>query len=221
MALRVIRQTKRDRRTLGALIINPIILMLLIGYALSGTYTGINLGVVELSSGLVQKNVLSHLQASDTFSITYLASESEARKRISDGTINGAVILGNNEIRLILDGTSPQVASIITGGVAAGMQAGAAQILSSQPVKSQLPAVTTYYVYGYDLEIKDSAGPALLGLVVFFFTFMNTTIGFLRERLQGTLEKVLVSPLNRFELVSGYILAYMVLSVAPSPQLPS
>jgi ABC-2 type transport system permease protein len=91
---RVIRQTKRDRRTVGALIINPIILMLLIGYAFSGTFTGINLGIVELNLGPVQESVLGHLQASNIFSITYFASESEARKRISDETLNGAVVLG-------------------------------------------------------------------------------------------------------------------------------
>lgn len=216
VGLRVIRQTKRDRRTIVALIINPIILMLLIGYAFSGTFTGINLGIVELYSGPVQEGVLNHLQASDTFSITYLASESEARKLISEGKIDGAVVLGNNEIRLILDGTSPQVAGTITTGVQVGLQAGAIQILGSLPVRSGLPSVDTFYVYGYDLEVKDSVGPALLAVVIFFFTSLNTTIGFLRERLQGTLEKVLVSPLDRIELVSGYILAYMVLSIAQS-----
>ena len=216
VGLRVIRQTKRDRRTIVALIINPIILMLLIGYAFSGTFTGINLGIVELNSGPVQESVLNRLQASDTFSITYIASESEARKLISEGKIDGAVVLGNNEIRLILDGTSPQVAGTITAGVQTGLQAGAAQILGSLPIRSGLPAVNTYYVYGYDLEVKDSVGPALLAVTIFFFTSLNTTIGFLRERLQGTLEKVLVSPLDRIELVSGYILAYMVLSTAQS-----
>ena len=216
VGLRVIRQTKRDRRTIGALIINPIILMLLIGYAFSGTYTGINLGIVELNMGPVQENVLNHLQATDIFSIAYLASESEARKLISDETINGAVVLGKDEIRLILDGTSPQVASTIAAVVEAGVQAAAAQILGLQPVKVQLPAVTKYFVYGYDLEVKDSVGPALLGVTIFFFTSLNTTIGFLRERLQGTLEKVMVSPLERMEFVSGYILAYLVLSIAQS-----
>lgn len=216
VGLRVIRQTKRDRRTIFALIINPIILMLLIGYAFSGTFTGINLGVVEIQGGLIQDSVLNHLQASDTFSLTYLASESEARKLISQGKIDGAVVLGNDEIRLILDGTSPQVASTITGVVQAGLQAGAAQILGSKPVGPRLPTLSTSYVYGYDLEVKDSVGPALLAVTIFFFTSLNTTVGFLRERLQGTLEKVLVSPLDRIELVSGYILAYMVLSMAQS-----
>ncbi len=216
VGLRVIRQTKRDRRTIMAMIINPIILMILLGYAFSGTLIGINLGIVELSDGPFQESVLDHLQASDAFSIKYLASESDARKLISEGMIDGAVVLGSDEIRLILDGTVPQMASAITGEVGAGMQAGAAQILSSLPSagQGQPPAVNTYYVYGYDLEIKDSVGAALLGVTVFFFTFLNTTIGFLRERLQGTLEKVLVSPLSRVELVSGYILGYMVLAIA-------
>ena len=216
VGLRVIRQTKRDRRTVGALIINPLILMLLIGYAFSGTFTGINLGIVELNMGPVQENVLSHLQASNIFSITYLASESEARKLISDETLNGAIVLGKDEIGLLLDGTSPQVAGSIATVVEAGMQAAAMQMLSQSPAPAQIPAITQHYVYGYDLEVKDSVGPALLGVTIFFFTSLNTTIGFLRERLQGTLEKVMVSPLNRMELVSGYILAYLVLSIAQS-----
>lgn len=212
---RVIRQIKRDRRTMVTMTINPIILMILFGYSLAGTLTGISLGIVEQESGPIQDAVLAHLQASDSFSIVYVASESDARKLISEGKLNGAVILGAGEIRLILDGTIPQVASTITSAVGAGMQAAASQILSSLPAAGRsVPAVSTYYIYGYDLEVKDSVGAALLGINIFFFTFMNTTIAFLRERLGGTLEKVMSSPLNRVELVSGYILGFIIMSIA-------
>ncbi len=214
VGLRVIRQIKRDRRTIVTMVVNPIILMIILGYSLSATLTGINLGVVDQQSGPIQGSVLAHLQASDAFSITYIASESEARRLITEGRINGAVVLGGNEIRMLLDGTSPQVAATITGSVAAGMQAGAIQILSSLPISGQLPAVTTYYVYGYDLEAKDALGASLLGISIFFFAFLNTAIAFLRERTQGTLEKVLVSPLDRIELVSGYILGFSVVAIA-------
>ncbi len=214
VGLRVIRQLKRDRRTMVAMIVNPIILMVILGYSLAATLSGLNLGIVGLQSGPVQESVLAHLQASDTFSITHLASESEARRLTSEGRINGAVVLGSDEIRLILDGTSPQVASTITAATAAGMQAGASQLLGSLPVPSQLPAVNTYYVYGYDLEPKDTVGAALLGVTIFFFNFLNTAIAFLRERTQGTLEKVLVSPMNRLELVSGYVLGFGLVSLA-------
>jgi ABC-2 type transport system permease protein len=216
VGLRVIRQIKRDRRTIATMLINPIILMIILGYSLSATLTGINLGIVELHGGPAQDGVLAHLQGSDTFSITYLASESECRKLIGEGKINGAVVIGDREIKLILDGTSPQVAGAITSNVAAGLQAGAAQILSSMPNIGLMPAVTTYYVYGYDLEAKDALGASLLGISIFFFAFLNTAIAFLRERTQGTLEKVLVSPLDRIELVSGYILGFSFVAIAQS-----
>jgi ABC-2 type transport system permease protein len=214
VGLRVIWQIKRDRRTIAAMAINPIILMLILGYSLSQTLTGINLGVVVTNDSLIQEGVLDHLKSLDTFSLTYLASESDARKLIYEGRINGAVVLGDDEIDLILDGTSPQVASTVTGAVGAGLQAVSAQILSQLPGSSQLPRVNSYYVYGYDLEAKDALGAALLGIAIFFLTFLNTAIAFLRERVQGTLEKVLSSPLSRIEMVAGYILGFSFVSIA-------
>jgi len=219
VGLRVIRQIKRDKRSIVIIIVNPIIMMILLGYALAGTLSGINLGVVELGSGPIQEGVLEHLESSDTFSLLHVASESDANRLITERQLDGAVVLGENEIRLLLDGTNYQVASTITAQVAAGMQGGIVQILRSLPNTAgqpQLPSLSTYYVYGYDLEVKDFAGPAMLGISVFFFTFMTTAISFLRERLQGTLEKVMTSPLTKVELVAGYIVGFMIVAAFQS-----
>jgi ABC-2 type transport system permease protein len=216
VGLRVIRQIKRDKRTIGLVIVSPIILMVLLGYSLAGTMSGIGLGIVQLSEGTVQEGILQDLQSSDSFSLTYLASEADADRLISEGSLDGAVILEEDEVRLLLDGTSPQVASAIAAQVGIGMQQALSQILggfeNKISLQASLPSLTTYYVYGYDLEVKDSVGPALLGISIFFFTFLTTTISFLRERLLGTLEKVLASPLSKFELVSGYILGFLVIA---------
>jgi len=47
VALRVIRQLKRDRRTIGLIVFAPIVLMILFGYALSGDMSGVALGLVD------------------------------------------------------------------------------------------------------------------------------------------------------------------------------
>lgn len=60
------------------------------------------------------------------------------------------------------------------------------------------------------------AAPVLLGAFVFVLTYLLTAIGFLRERTSGTLERVLVSPIRRSELVVGYVLGFGVLAVAQS-----
>ena len=77
-------------------------------------------------------------------------------------------------------------------------------------------AFITRYIFGYDLEMIDTIGPAILGLVVFFFTFIIAAISFLRERTQGTLEKFMVSPLSRVEIVSGYVLGFSVFALIQS-----
>ncbi|MFW6449099.1 MAG: ABC transporter permease [Halobacteriota archaeon] len=58
--------------------------------------------------------------------------------------------------------------------------------------------------------------PVLLGAFVFLLTYLLTAIGFLRERQSGTLERVLVSPIRRREVVTGYVLGFGVLAVAQS-----
>ncbi len=50
--------------------------------------------------------------------------------------------------------------------------------------------------------------PVLPPFFVFFFVFVLSGLSFLRERLNGTAERILASPLNRSELVSGYILGF-------------
>ncbi|MEF8825651.1 MAG: ABC transporter permease [Halapricum sp.] len=62
----------------------------------------------------------------------------------------------------------------------------------------------------------EPVAPILLGVFVFFLTYILTAIGFLRERTAGTLERVLVAPISRTGLVLGYILGYGVLATIQS-----
>lgn len=52
----------------------------------------------------------------------------------------------------------------------------------------------------------------LIGLFVFFLTYLLTAIGFLRERTAGTLERVLAAPVSRNGLVLGYMLGFGVIA---------
>jgi len=63
------------------------------------------------------------------------------------------------------------------------------------------------------------AAPVLLGAFVFVLTYLLTAIGFLRERKSGTLERVLVSPIRRSELVVGYVLGFGLLATVQSAVL--
>lgn len=58
------------------------------------------------------------------------------------------------------------------------------------------------------MELFDNFGPVLIGFFVFFFVFLIAGVSFLRERTGGTLERLLATPLRRFEIVAGYIIGF-------------
>jgi ABC-2 type transport system permease protein len=212
VALRVVRQLKRDKRTIGLITFAPIFLMVLFGYALSGEMSGIRLGLVDFGG---QAGLRSFLESVQDFDIMHLGSESDAEKQIVEGRLHGAVILQEKGVTVLEDASSPQIASSIMAKVMEGLQG---KVIARKGVRVGSNAgaarsrygkmVVQRYIYGYDLQTMDSVGPAVLGLVVFFFTFIMAAISFLRERTQGTLEKFMVSPLSRLEIVSGYLVGF-------------
>jgi len=55
--------------------------------------------------------------------------------------------------------------------------------------------------------------PALLATVALFFSFLITGVSFLRERSQGTLERLMASPVSRLDVVLGYLLGLFVFAL--------
>jgi len=64
--------------------------------------------------------------------------------------------------------------------------------------------------------ILDRAAPALLGVFALIFTFILTAVSFLRERSQGTLERLLVTPAGRADLLVGYLLGFLFFAAVQS-----
>lgn len=67
-----------------------------------------------------------------------------------------------------------------------------------------------------DHRLFDVVGPDLLGLFPFIMMFLVTSITTLRERRSGTLERLMTTPLGRFDFIGGYALAFGLLAVAQS-----
>src|SRR5205807_6822743 len=72
---------------------------------------------------------------------------------------------------------------------------------------------------GPSFDTLDYFGAAFIGLVVFFLVFVITAVAFLRERGQGTLERLMASPLRRSEIVLGYMLGFTVLALVQAAEV--
>jgi ABC-2 type transport system permease protein len=59
-----------------------------------------------------------------------------------------------------------------------------------------------------DADTLDLLAPVFIGFFAYFFVFLLTGVSFLRERIGGTLERLLATPIARGEIVLGYSLGF-------------
>ena len=64
--------------------------------------------------------------------------------------------------------------------------------------------------------VLDYIAPALLATLALFFSFLLTGISFLRERSQGTMERLMASPVSRPDIVIGYLLGFFIFALTQS-----
>jgi ABC-2 type transport system permease protein len=64
-----------------------------------------------------------------------------------------------------------------------------------------------------DTKMLDYIAPAILAALILFFSFLLTGISFQRERSQGTLERLMASPVSRLDIVGGYLLGFLLFAL--------
>ena len=62
-------------------------------------------------------------------------------------------------------------------------------------------------------SVLDYIAPALLSTLALFFSFLLTGISFLRERSQGTMERLMASPVSRLDIVVGYLFGFFIFAL--------
>lgn len=75
-------------------------------------------------------------------------------------------------------------------------------------VAPSLLLILLHYVFETRQDIINSAGLLLLGVFPFMSMFFVTSIAMVRERTQGTLERLLSTPMHKFDLLLGYGIAF-------------
>jgi ABC-2 type transport system permease protein len=71
-------------------------------------------------------------------------------------------------------------------------------------------------IAGFSISNKamlNGAAPGILATLILFFGFLITGISFLRERTQGTLERLMVAPVSRMDIVAGYLLGLVLFAL--------
>jgi len=65
-------------------------------------------------------------------------------------------------------------------------------------------------------SVLNEVAPALIATMAMFFVFVLTGISFLRERSQGTLERLLSTAVSRSDLLIGYLAGFLIFALVQS-----
>jgi ABC-2 type transport system permease protein len=223
VTLRIVRQFRRDPRTLVLVFAVPTVVILLVGYLLRTSSGGIKLGFVEETGGAAAPALEALGRSLSEAGVTpYHLSRAEAEEEVKGGELDGAIIIAPaaqgaaadaRSVSVLLEGSNPQRSKAILriARQASVAVSTASALPQASPAESDLPV--TYYYGGPDFESIDFQAPPLIGFFAFLFVFLLTAVSFLRERTAGTLERLMVTPTTRAELVLGYVAGFGIFAV--------
>jgi ABC-2 type transport system permease protein len=200
MIVKEFRQVRRDRRTLAMMIVMPVILLVVFGYAASFDVKTIP----TVAAGPEAAQVSGALgKPFDVVTTEPAQGRDWAQQQLRDGNAAAAVVTGGGRPEVLIDGS--QLFTAKTAIAALSAKAAKAAIQGGgQPAVE--PHVTILYNPG--LATSYIMIPGLAGLVLAFIGTIITSLGVVRERQSGTMEQLAVMPLRPRDVFLGKIGPY-------------
>ncbi len=249
IAKNILRQISHDRRTIGMIVMMPLMFIFLFGYTFAGEPENIRTIVVKQDEGALislpnisdpvtlyfSEAVLDNIDT-NKLSLVHEDDLDDALEEVEDGQAWAVIhfpsnfslslqqrILGTlNDsmpdmvMTLHLDGSNSQVASSIRAEVNGAIFE---TIEEYKPDLSLSSMSTVDFVYGENVRFIDFFAPGIIGLITTMITIILTIVAFVRERTNGTLDRLFVSPAQPSDIVMGYTMTFSLIALFQSVEL--
>jgi len=209
---RIFQQMLRDKRTLALLFIAPLLILSLMYLVFNGENIDPTLGVENASDQLIEQFKEANILVEE------FEKTSNIEEIIAEQDLDGYLKVEDDKWKLTLLNSDPNLAQ--------GLQMKIKQITNKQllsqlmmksDLKLEMPSedpLEIKYVYGdSETEFFDVLSPILIGFFVFFFVFLISGIGLLKERTTGTLERLMATPIRRGEIITAYLIGFGVFAI--------
>ncbi len=212
LAMRIVLQFRRDRRTVALIVGVPIVVLSLLAYLINLGAGGLAVGVVVEGDSSMAQLFLVRLRRVEVLDIREMSAQ-EADKQVHEGKLDAVLVLQGTapttasspfpKIDVTIEGSSSRTRPMLMQGL-------------SQAMQSPADVHVRYLHAGPEYGSIDYFAPTLIALFAFVFVYLLTAVGFLRERTLGTFERLLASPLTKVEMVLGYMAGFSLFALLQS-----
>ena len=216
------RHIFRDKRTMLILLVMPIIMIILFGFAITTEVKDSRVVILDHSKDEVTTRIQEHIRNNRYFTIVAdVHSEQEIQKMFLENDADLAVIFSHNfsdemqhsgkaSIQLLADGSEPNQAAVRTGYMQQILVQASMSSMYSMPNFQIIPV--TRMLYNPQSRSEYNFVPGVIGLILLLICAMMTSIAIVKEKEMGTMEILLASPLPPIVIVVAKLVPYFVIS---------
>src|SRR5699024_2946624 len=233
VAIRVIQQIIKDKRTLAFLLFAPVFVLTLLYVIMTNSSGDPNIGAIHLNDNLQE-------ELTKEAHVTEYPNTHQAMQAMKNQDIDAYMYMKEDKPYIEIEGADVTKQSPVLQAVQTSLQAYQKERAENkkadvEDMKEKLEPLVKkvqqqtgesleidfpdmdiamkepnmHYLYNNeDADLFGQVSPALMGFFIFLFVFLIAGISFLRERTTGTLERTLATPIKRSSIVFVYFLVF-------------
>jgi len=215
----------RDPRTLFIMFVMPIIQLVLLGYAATTDVEHLRTAVLDYDKTPPSRALVEAYRASGYFELEQtVSSERELRDLVDRGSARAGMIIpagygetlnagDRPQVSFVIDGSDPNVANTILSASESVGRAFSTEVLRVQMGldMENMPGIDVRPRVWYNPEMKSAnfMVPGIIGIILYFMTALFTSTSIVREKEQGTIEQLIVTPIQPLELILSKVAPYV------------
>jgi ABC-2 type transport system permease protein len=217
-------QIFRDRAMLVIIFVMPLVQLLVLGYAVTTDVKNIGIVFIDHDRSSLSRDIREKFAASGYFIIKEITTDiRQARTSLDRGDGMLAVVIPVDFERAVQRREYPELQLLINGqdantsNIALGYAQGILkdwmmqELMPTLPVRIKLIQIESRVWYNPNLESQSFMIPGIMVILLTMITALLSSLGLVREKEIGTLEQLLVTPLNSVQLIAGKIIPYALL----------
>lgn len=194
----------RDFRTIIVVLVMPVVLLLLFGFAISTEVNNVRVAIVVEQHTDQTKQIIDRFRANPYFTFEGVVAYSDVEDLLREGKVDAAVVFrtrdGKLEHQVIVDASNTIMAQTATAYLESVISPGA-----------DTPIVTST-LYNPRLKSAYNFVPGIMGMIFILICAMMTSVSIVKEKEMGTMDLLLVSPVRPWTIVFGKLVPYFLLS---------
>lgn len=213
----------RDKLTLGIMLVLPIVLLLILGFAVSTESKNTNFVVLDESQSPLSRRIVENLDGNSYFNLVgSLNTMDDVEKSFRKGDCKMAIIFPSqfendfnhadgSDLQIIVDASDPNEGSTLVNYA----QSIIMQYLKeySSKLNPQNINLEVKMLYNPQMISAYNFVPGLIGMIMMIICAMMTSVSIVREKETGTMEILLVSPLRPTTIILSKAVPYLVISI--------